>query len=57
MIIGGFVGALAGEAVRGREGRRIFRAGWGVFVGAMVGTGLKLAVSVVMLFFYVKEMF
>ena len=57
MVMGAFLGALGGEAVYRREGRRLLRAGWGVFVGTMVATGLKLALSGVMLFFYVKEMF
>jgi uncharacterized protein YqgC (DUF456 family) len=57
MIIGAFLGALVGEAVRGRKGKEMLRAGWGVFVGTVVGTGMKLALSGIMLFFYVKEMF
>jgi hypothetical protein len=57
IVIGAFLGALAGEAAHGREGRGLLRAGWGVFVGTMVATGMKLALSGVMLFFYVKEMF
>lgn len=57
LFIGAFVGALAGELVAGKEGKKALRAGWGVFVGIMVGIGLKLAFSGVMLFFYVKEMF
>lgn len=57
IVIGGFLGALAGEAVVGKEGRKMLRAGWGVFVGNLAGIGLKLALSGVMLFFYVKEMF
>ncbi|MDY6971908.1 MAG: DUF456 domain-containing protein [Thermodesulfobacteriota bacterium] len=57
MFVGAFVGALAGELVTGREGSRALRIGWGVFVGNMAGTGIKLALCVVMLFFYIKEMF
>ena len=57
MFVGGFVGAVAGELLVGREGGKALRAGWGAFVGNLVGMGLKLALSGVMLFFYVKEMF
>ncbi len=57
MLIGAFVGAFAGELVVGKEGKKALRAGWGVFIGNMVGIGLKLAFSGVILFFYVKEMF
>jgi len=57
MFFGAFLGALAGELMV-RPGRgQALRSGWGVFVGTMVGIGLKLALSGMMLFFYVKEMF
>ena len=57
MFVGGFVGAVAGELLAGREGRKALRAGWGAFVGNLVGMGLKLGLCGVMLFFYIKEMF
>ena len=57
MIIGAFLGALAGEAVFGEKGKPVMQVVWGVFVGTLAGTGLKLAVSGVVLFFYIKEMF
>ncbi len=57
MIMGAFGGALIGELLARKEGREALRAGFGVFVGIMVGTGLKLAFSGTILFFYIKEMF
>jgi uncharacterized protein YqgC (DUF456 family) len=57
IFVGAFVGALAGEMLANRGTRDALRAGWGVFVGIMVGLGLKLAYSGVALFFYIKEMF
>lgn len=57
MFFGAFLGALVGEIIARRSGEKALRAGWGAFVGIMVGVGLKLAVSGMMLFFYVKEMF
>ena len=57
MLFGAFVGALAGEIVARRGGDEALRAAWGAFVGTMVGIGLKLAVSGMMLLLYVKEMF
>lgn len=57
ILLGPFLGALVGEAVSGKTGRRVLRSGWGALVGTLLGTGLKLALSGVMLFFYVKEMF
>jgi hypothetical protein len=57
LFIGGFAGAVVGELIMGREGGRALRAGWGVFVGNVVNAGLKICLSAIMLFFYVKEMF
>jgi hypothetical protein len=56
LFIGAFAGALVGELIARKEGREALRAGWGVFVGIMVGTGLKLAFTGVILFFYIKEL-
>jgi uncharacterized protein YqgC (DUF456 family) len=57
ILIGGIVGALAGELFAGKAGKKAFRAAWGIFVGYMASTGLKLVFSGVLLFFYIKEMF
>jgi len=57
MLIGALAGAIVGELLTGKQGSKAFRAGWGVFVGNIVGVGLKLAASGIMLFYYVKEMF
>ena len=57
ILLGGIAGALTGELIAGKEGKKAFQASWGIFVGFMVSTGLKLAFSGVLLFFYVKEMF
>ena len=56
MIIGAFLGAFVGELFAGKAGKKALQAGWGVFVGNILGTGLKLAFSGVVLFFYIKEM-
>lgn len=57
IFAGAFLGALAGEFLANKETKNALRAGWGVFVGIMVGVGLKLAFSGASLFFYIKEMF
>ena len=57
MFIGAFAGAVIGELVFGKGERGALRAGWGVFIGTMVGTGFKLAFCGVCIFFYVKGMF
>jgi len=57
MIIGAFLGALAGELFAGKRGKTALRAGWGVLLGNVAATGLKLAFTGTVLFFYIKEMF
>ena len=57
LFIGGFVGALAGELYVGKSGEEALQAGWGIFIGNLVSIGLKMGLCVVMLFFYVKEIF
>jgi uncharacterized protein YqgC (DUF456 family) len=57
LIIGAFVGAVAGELMAGKEGNEAARAAWGVFIGTMAGIVLKLVVSGVIAFYYVRELF
>ncbi|HPG41965.1 MAG TPA: DUF456 domain-containing protein [bacterium] len=57
IIIGTFLGAFAGELISGKKKDHALKAGWGVFVGTLVGVGLKLAASAVMLFYYIIKMF
>ncbi|MCP4680931.1 MAG: DUF456 domain-containing protein [Desulfobacterales bacterium] len=57
MIIGAFAGALLGELVGGKDKKQALKSGWGIFVGNMIGMGLKLAFCGIMLFLYIKEMF
>lgn len=54
IFIGGFAGAVVGELFAGRAGRTALRAGWGVFVGNLLSITLKMGLSAVMLFFYIK---
>ncbi len=57
MIIGAFLGALAGELLTGKRGKKALRAGWGVLLGNVTATGIKLAFTGTVLFFYIKTMF
>lgn len=57
MFLGAFFGAMIGEINAGKTRGGALRAAWGVFMGTMVGIGLKLALSGVMLFYYIKAMF
>jgi uncharacterized protein YqgC (DUF456 family) len=56
IIIGPFAGAVIAEALTGKKTNEAFRAGLGSLLGLMVGIGLKLAASVSMTFYFVKEL-
>ena len=49
LIIGPFVGAAAGELIRGRSGREALRSGWGAIVGFIGGGLVKVAVGISMI--------
>jgi uncharacterized protein YqgC (DUF456 family) len=57
VLIGGLAGAVAGELLAGKERDQALRAGWGAFLGNVLGVGVKLALSGAMLFYYVKALF
>jgi uncharacterized protein YqgC (DUF456 family) len=57
MIIGAFIGAFVGELLIGKQSSAALKAGWGVFVGVMVGILLKLIASGVMTFYFIKALF
>lgn len=57
ILVGGIVGAFLGELIAGKEGNAALRASWGVFIGYIAGTALKLAFSTIILFFYIKALF
>ncbi|MFV1957928.1 MAG: DUF456 domain-containing protein [Planctomycetota bacterium] len=56
MVLGAWVGALAGEAVAGKPWGQAWHASWGVFVFTMLGVALKLAVSGVIAWTFVAEL-
>jgi hypothetical protein len=57
MIIGAFLGAVLGEITAGKEQAAAMKAGWGVFLGVITALILKLLVSGIMVFFFVKALF
>jgi uncharacterized protein YqgC (DUF456 family) len=57
MIFGAFLGACIGELLAGKDSRAALRAGWGVFVGNLASTGVKLTYAAVVLFFFIKTLF
>ena len=57
MIIGAFAGAVIGELLGRKDNAGAVRAGWGVFLGIVTALILKLLVSGIMTFFFVKALF
>jgi uncharacterized protein YqgC (DUF456 family) len=50
-----FVGAVVGETIKGSDFNASLRAGFGSFLGFLLGTGLKLITSLIMAYYFVKE--
>ncbi len=53
MIIGAFLGAVIVEMLKGKTSKAALKAGWGVFVGTIFGTTLKLIVSGIMTYYFI----
>jgi uncharacterized protein len=49
LILGPFIGAVAGEMIDGKEWRAATKTGFGTWLGLAIGTALKLALAVAML--------
>ena len=54
VIIGTFVGAVLGELIFSNKPDSALKAGWGVFLGTMLGIALKLGVSGVIAFYFTR---
>jgi len=58
MVIGPFLGAFAGELIHSSvDGVKAFKVALGAFLAFIVGSGAKLIVSSIMLYYAVKAMF
>lgn len=57
IIIGPFVGAFIGEITSNKDQRTALKSAFGSFVGFLLGTGLKFAVSGVTTYYFFKELF
>ena len=53
LLMGPFIGAVAGEMLDGREWRAASKVGFGTWLGIVVGTALKLALAFGMLGIFV----
>jgi uncharacterized protein YqgC (DUF456 family) len=53
MLIGAFIGAFVAELLAGKKHWEALRAGWGVVMGTLFATVLKLGVSGMMIYYFV----
>ncbi|MEZ5082442.1 MAG: DUF456 domain-containing protein [Bacteroidales bacterium] len=53
LIIGPFVGAFVGELIAGKNSNEAFKSGFGSFLGFVAGTMMKLAISIIMGYYFV----
>ena len=56
IIIGPFIGAIVGELINGDDLQKAVKSGIGSFLGYLFGTGVKLAVSLVLAYFYIESL-
>lgn len=54
IIIGPFFGAVVAELIGGKDSTHAFKAGFGAFIGFLLGVGLKLIASGFMAWYYFK---
>lgn len=57
IILGPFAGAFIAELVTGKREKEALRAGWGSFLGFLLGVGMKLMVCATILFLFILHVF
>ena len=57
VLLGAFFGAVVAEWLVHREKGRALRAGWGVFIGSLLGTVLRLGICGLMTFYVLRTLF
>ncbi len=56
LIIGPFIGAFAGEIINNQDSNKAFRSAIGSFIGFVAGTLMKLGITVVMGYYFIKAL-
>jgi uncharacterized protein YqgC (DUF456 family) len=56
IVVGPFAGAVVGEMLSGRDTNAALRSGVGSFIGFLLGTGVKLAVCITFMFYFIREL-
>jgi uncharacterized protein len=54
MLLGAFIGAVTVEWLVQKERGKALKAGWGVFIGSLAGMALKLGVSGMMAYYFIR---
>lgn len=54
LIAGPFLGTFIGELIAGKDTEAALRSGFGSFIGFVAGTVMKLAVSLIMAFYFFR---
>ncbi len=54
IIVGPFLGALIGEMLAGKQSGDAFRAAFGSFLGFLAGTFMKLALSLIFVYYFIR---
>lgn len=57
LILGPFLGAFLAELISGKDERTAIKAGFGSFLGFLTGILFKLTVSVLITFYFIREIF
>lgn len=52
VLLGALIGAVLVEWMISRKERQALKAGWGIFIGSLLGTILKLGVSGIMAYYF-----
>ncbi len=55
IIIGPFLGALAGEIISGKKSHEAIKPALGTFIGFLLGTAIKLSLTLIMAYNFVIE--